>query len=381
MAVVVLGVATGLFLAALTFWRHPEPGPPAEDRATTLFVEDSFEGPAFSSEATTDDLKREAIRTVERLLEAYPNHADSLGIAGRLQFAMGASEEAVRMWRRCLELDPDFVDACFGLGLAARKRGDLLEAISMFEKVMMLEPDEPRAPPYLAGALVKLGHTEEAVVVLDNHVHTRTPSVDAVVELGQTYLHLKEYEKARQIYEALIESDPTEKRAYWGLGRVYAKLGQREEARRFLEKFRSLDSADQQSLVREVRAYVDIPVVRGLLIQALVESGQVYRSRGSLAEAEQMWRKAAFLETKNTQCRRNLLSIYEEQNRDQDALWICEELCGIEPENPDHWLNVGLLNARLDRVDDARAALRKAIQIAPDNPRCRQAYDLLEGGR
>ena len=380
-AVVAFGAGVGGFLAALPFWRRPEPSRPAEDGVATLFVEDSFEGPAFSPEATTDDFKQEAIRTAERLLEAFPSSAESLGVAARLQFAMGRSEEATRMWRRCLELDPGFAGAHFGLGLAAKNRGDLPEAISMFQKVMVLEPDEPRAPPYLAEALLKSGRAEEAAVLLDGHVHTQMPSVEAVVQLGQVYLHLEEYEKARQTFQTLIESDPTEMRAYWGLGRVFAKLGQRDEARQYLEKFRSLESADQQSLVREVRTYVDTPVVRGVLIQALVESGQVYRNHGSLAEAERVWRKAAFLETKNAQCRRNLLSMYEEQNRDHDALRICEELCGIEPENPDHWLNVGLLNGRLQRVDEALEALEKAIQIDPHDPRYRQAYDLFQGGR
>jgi hypothetical protein len=39
---------------------------------------------------------------------------------------------------------------------------------------------------------------------------------------------------------------------------------------------------------------------------------------------------------------------------------------------------VGLLNARLDNVDAGLAAIQKAIDLDPDNPRYRQAYEAVK---
>ena len=385
--VVAAAVGAGVvgFLAALPFSRHRElsrsPELHSEDRPATAVLEGSFEGAAFSPKATVDDLNRETIRTIEGLLEAYPDTPDSLSVAARHQLVLGSSDTAVEMWRRCLELDPGFVDAYFGMGLAAKNRGDLAEAVQMFEKVITLAPTEPRAPSLLAETLMKLGRIEAAAAILDEHVHTQAASTEAVIHLGQAYLQLNEYEKARQTFEALLEADPGAVEAYWGLGRAYTKLGEKEKARHYLEKFRSLLSAEQRTLVQEVRAYVDVPTARGVLAQTLVECGQVHQEYGSLAEAERMWRKAAFMEPKDTPSRRNLMALYEEQDRDHDALKICEELSEIEPDDPGHWFNIGLLNGRLGRLESGLEAITKAIQLDPDNPSYRHAYDLMTGGK
>ena len=64
----------------------------------------------------------------------------------------------------------------------------------------------------------------------------------------------------------------------------------------------------------------------------------------------------------------------------EDAIEISRQICELEPQNPDHWLNLGLLNVRLERVGPAQEAIERAMQIAPDNPKVRQAYDLVREG-
>jgi Flp pilus assembly protein TadD len=53
------------------------------------------------------------------------------------------------------------------------------------------------------------------------------------------------------------------------------------------------------------------------------------------------------------------------QNKTSEALQVVEELRQIEPENPDHWLSLGTLRARLKRFDAAESAFRRAISLGP----------------
>ncbi len=345
-----------------------------------MVPQESFDAPAFSPEATVDDLKQEAIRTVEELLEAYPDSTDSLPVAARLQSSLGNSDVAVKMWQRCAQIDPRYVDAYFAMGVAARKRGDLQEAEKMFEKVMSRAPSHPEAPALLADALMQSGRAEEAVAVLEGRV--RGPAVldKTMLTLGRAYLQLNEWEKAKQTFETLIQADPTESSAYYGLARAYARLGQRNKSQQYLQKYRSLASVDHEQYARDIRLYADAATVRRILAKTLLESGQVYRKHGETAKAEQRWRKAAVLEAENTQCRYELLYLYEEQQRDREALRISKELCEIEPENPDHWLYFGVLSGRLQQFDAALAALEHAVKLDPKNPRYRQAYALVKEG-
>ena len=92
------------------------------------------------------------------------------------------------------------------------------------------------------------------------------------------------------------------------------------------------------------------------------------------------WRKAAVLAPENLPARYQLLHLYEEQRRDHEALDICEHLCRIGPERPDHWLFVGLLYHRFGRFDAADEALRRAVRLDPENPKYARAYEMVKEG-
>lgn len=379
-----LGIAVAGLLAAA--WHcHREDGPndgrQSGEQTTASPHKELLKEPAFLPTATADDLKQEAIRAAKGVLETHPGDIDALQIAAGLHSRLGNSNEAVKIWRRCLEIDPECVAAYSSIGLAAQRAGDLEEAAGMFEKVILLEPSRLEASASLADVLLQLGKPEEVVETLQDRVRDEVVLDKALLILGQAYLQLEEYEKARETLQRLIGAAPQNGRAYYALARVYAKLGRNDESRQALEKFQSLSSLDHEARARDLREYVDLKTARNILIETLTASGRLYRDRRKPAAAEQAWRKVAVLDSANAACRYQLLYLYEEQSRDRDALAVSEELCEIEPENVQHWVNAGLLNARLDRFDAALAALQHASKLDPENLLCRQAYEIVQGGK
>jgi len=380
--VVVIG---GALLAAKLLWpdrdkptRSKRPAPATDSAPVPAAKTAAFSGAAFSPQATADDLKAEAIRTAEELLRAYPDGTDSMRIAARLQSSLGNSEAAAAIWQRCVELDPHCAEAYFKLGEIANSGGNVQQAATLFGKAAALVPDDPLAPALQADALIKLGRAEEAVAVLEPRARAPAMLDKAMLILGQAYLQLSQLDKAKQTFETLIRADPDEARAYYGLARVYARLGRKDESQENLEKFKSLASVDQEDLRLGTRAYDDAVKVRTLLVETLDDAGRVFRRRGKRAKAEQSWQKAAVLDTKDVPSRYGLLYLYEKQRRDHDALEVCEDLCRIEPENPDHWLFVGLLYHRLNRPGPALEALQRAVQLDPGNPKYERAYQRIK---
>ena len=361
------------------------PDKPASRRDTPTAADnvagDAFlDEPAFRPGATVEEWKREAVRTATELVAAFPDSAEALQVAARLQAHLGHTDAAVQLWRRAIELDADSADAYFQMALVAAKRGELEHAVEMFEKVLAIEPTHPEALARLADALMQAGKAPEAVQRLEKDLRGRPASDEVLLALGRAYLEMGRYEQAQKAFQTVIDAAPDKAGAYFGLARACARLGQAEQSRRWFQKYKDLASLDYEALARATRGYNDQRVVRDLLVDTLVAAGRVYAACDATEKAERVWRKAAVVAPGDARCRYQLLRLYEQQRRDRAALEVAEQLCRIEPEKPDCWLFVGVLRARLGRRDAGLTAIQKAMELDPQNAAYRQVYRQIKEG-
>ncbi len=381
--VLAIGASAGIYLATRSWQRRvtEQTGDPKIIKTVQVGHEPWLADPAFSPEATVEQLIAQGTENTTELLRAFPDSAVAAGIAGRWWFNLGQTAKARTMWQRSIQLDPRFTDGYFGMGVIAKDGGDFDEAVKMFTKVVELDPAEPQAPSLLGETLMKSGHIEQAVGFLERAARQPDPSVITSSDLGQAYLQMKQYDKARRIYEALIQAAPNTGSAYYGLAQAYAKLGQRKKAREYLKKYRSFAAVDQEELVRYVRGYSDRDSLRKYLAQSSLGCAALYTENGEKEAAERYWRMTSVLDPTNTLCLEQLLTHYESQHRLADAVLIGRQLCNLQPDNPDHWLDVAILYGRLGRLDQAMTAAAKAVQLAPGNPKYKQAYEVIRQNR
>ncbi len=376
-----MGVAIGLLLAALAGCSDKSGSgsrTKAGNQQPTIGHEAWLSDPEFTPDATPEQLRQATADLVDNLVKRYPNKPDALNAAGRALMGLGHLEKAKGLWQTCLTLDPQFVGTYFGLGMVADEAGDFGTAARMYRKVIELAPEESRGPDMLARTLVNDGKVEEAVTMLATYFKTHAPTVDGLEQLGSAYLQLKQYDKAKTVFEMVVQAVPDERRGYYGLVRVYTQLGDRQKAREYSKKFRARVAANQKKGIDSVRLFSDTAFLRDMLLRTLNEAGEAAAKIGDPDFAEEMWRKAAVLVPKDGLSRHKLLSLYDQQKRDADGLVVCQELSEIEPDNGDYWLNIGLLQGRLQHLDRARAALQQAIRLDPHNPRYQAAYKVLK---
>ncbi|MFQ5759714.1 MAG: tetratricopeptide repeat protein, partial [Acidiferrobacterales bacterium] len=91
-------------------------------------------------------------------------------------------------------------------------------------------------------------------------------------------------------------------------------------------------------------------------------------------EAEAAYKKAIDIDPNFVPAYVNLADLYRAQNKDAEAKKLLLEAIKIQPDNGSLRHAYGLLLVRQKRLTDAISALKKAIDLAPNNTRYRYVY-------
>ncbi len=138
--------------------------------------------PATQVEA--EELKREAIRFANELIEAYPEDAVTFALLGAAHHNNGDSDEAEKWLMKCLALDPDRADAYGILALIASKRGDFERAVAMCREALKRNPAMREVQHRLGQALMDLGDSDELIRTMEQVVKIPPPSSESYYLLG-----------------------------------------------------------------------------------------------------------------------------------------------------------------------------------------------------
>ncbi|NLS94304.1 MAG: tetratricopeptide repeat protein [Planctomycetaceae bacterium] len=202
---------------------------------------------------------------------------------------------------------------------------------------------------------------------MQTHLRLVPQSAEGHCRLGQVYLEAKNYQRAQQYFLAALEILPTSPTARDGLASALAGLGQTEQAEKYRDAEMPAQSADRREPeVESVSDEVQLAQTRSAAAFALTDIGRVHGARGDLPEALKLWTRAAEIDPQHLECRQLLVSIYQQSQEYEKALHFLEQLAAIEPGNPVHQVNIGVLASQTGRFDDAEKAFRRVQQLIPD---------------
>jgi tetratricopeptide (TPR) repeat protein len=220
----------------------------------------------------------EALGHLEAALEAFPNDAPILALAGRLAYSLNRDTETIDYLTRALSQNPKNVEAWIVLGRTYYRRTSLADARNAFEKALESEVANEEAHFYLGEIAAQELRFEDAV----EH-YGKSPAPAAVRGRARALLKLGRYDEARGALEELssveeppreraealllmanVESaeghdekgvaaltaartlDPNAMETRYLLGTVLARLGRTAEAREELENFQRLKSFEEE---------------------------------------------------------------------------------------------------------------------------------------
>ena len=267
----------------------------------------------------------------------------------------GEYEAAAEAARRAVTANPRMVDAWDVLGNALEQQAKLEEAVQAYKKAM--EISGPRSEIILAISRVQLelGHVEEALAGIEM---ARQAGVINPNSLRRTALLLAEWDRldeALDLVEEAAEDGTAESLA--ALGRVLSEQGRQEDAIRELDRALSVDPANARA-----NEYL----------------GLVYLRQGDSDLARQYSAMAVELDPTLADAWNNLGAALYFLERPEEALGAWEEAVAQDPSQYETLFNIGIKAPELGRLEQARFALRRFIETAPQR---RYAADIEEARR
>jgi len=312
-------------------------------------------------------IQREAVALADRLIRDFPDDLEVLYTRGLILNKFVNREEAARCWQECLQYDPDFAEAHYDLGKALFKMGQYEEALVSLRRAVELKASPADTRVQLADALISLGRPAEVIPVMMEQVREAPEETAGWFYLGHAYFLLGEYDRAAELYVRALDRNPRCHQAWHGLARVCQKRGQAQRARECLRLVTLFQGEFfQRHHERKRRDFGELDTLEGALAGAYSDAGRIYLARGNVAVAEECWNKAAGMDPMNITSRVALLRLYSDSGRAEAMRPLLEQLCKIEPDNPVHFRNLGVYLSSQGDAEQAEAALRRFVELAPD---------------
>jgi tetratricopeptide (TPR) repeat protein len=261
--------------------------------------------------AVSDGKAQDGIRAFMQLAQLEPNRTEPVLAAAQLYYGLGFMEDALALSVRALLIEPNNPSIYFNIGLIYVKQKQLAPAIEALEHAVALKPEMSKARLLLANTYVAGGKPESAINTLQEGLKLNPQSPELMISLGDADVkggHLVEAENEFRASIAVRESVG----ARIGLARVYRLQHRYPEA-----------IAEMTSLLQKQPNALD----------ARLELG---------------------------------VGFYESGDR-QAAMREFEAFSHAQPDRAEGYYYLGLIDLDENRVREAVAYLKQALEFAPGN--------------
>ncbi len=196
-----------------------------------------------------------AAAAANRALESDPDNYLALTVRGRLRFQEGDLPGAERDFLAALRAEPEGAMAIYGLGLVHFQKGQYGEAESRFRRALGLTGDFPEAELNRGLALDALGRREEALKVLEKLVKEHPELAAVQLGLGRIYFYSGRFDRALAFLRNALALDPAGWEARYFIGKCLLEEGDRAGAREYFLSARQRGGARPALLTDLARVY------------------------------------------------------------------------------------------------------------------------------
>lgn len=337
----------------------PEEAPPI-DPATVL-------GLSVQLPDSPQSLKEEAFQVCLQLLGDEPNRPEAFAVAALTSMRYGKTDEAMRYWQEAIQKNESFSPTWLGLGTIAAERGDYEEAERLLRRALQLNQQAPSGYAQMVEVLLQRAKADEALPIARDFVRRFPESAQSHFWLGQTLMELGRFDEARKAHRDALDRDPGLAPSYYALAVANLRLGDRDAAARWRAEFAEVNEHYLEKERGRDRLYRDVAAQRLAAANTHKSAGDVYLAAGRLIKAEAHWLRGAAIAPDETACRESLVMLYQKQDRPAAGLGVTTELVALDGKRADYWQWHGDFQSRRAQWDDAVAAYRRAIQLAPDH--------------
>ena len=285
--------------------------------------------------------------------------ADAYGELGTLLMAADYPDAAEPSFIGAQRLAPADRRWPYYLAHLYRKRGDLEKARMLFERALQLRPDDVDTLVWLGDVALAQGRPGDAEPRFAQALAQEPTSLSARFGLGRAALARQEYRQAVGYLEDVLKRDPDAAGAHYPLGMAYRGLGDQQKA-------------DAQLRLRKNREILPADPLM-VALEELLDSPQVYESRGIRALDKKKWPEAAALFRKGLELAPDSAAL---QHRLGTAAFMMGDRAGAEAQfqqavrtSPDYFPAQYSLGVLLQEQGKHAAAVERftaAVRARPD---------------
>ncbi|WP_159874838.1 tetratricopeptide repeat protein [Aquitalea denitrificans] len=306
-----------------------------------------------------------ALQAAQQCLEAEPDNAPIWTLLGVCAARLARQSLAEQCWQQALQLDPSVVDAHYNLGCLYGERRERGLAEQHYRAELRLQPGHAGSLGNLAVLLAQAGQLAEAEAcyrqALQATAHTRD-GLDVRYNLALLLSQTDRLEEAEALLQVLLQQQPDDEAGNALLGSLYQQQGQDEAARACWERI--LQHAPQHP-------------------EALNNLALICQQQRRWDEAASLLQRALLQAAPPPDLLLNQANGLLQQGNAAAALPLLQQAIAQHPRHAPLHDALGVVCSELREAEQAEAAMRRAVELAPGQPRFRQnlAYLHLALGR
>jgi tetratricopeptide (TPR) repeat protein len=257
----------------------------------------------------------------------------------------GRLAEAEKIYRRILEATPDHFDSLHLLGVIFHQRGQHAQAVRQIDLALRRSPQNPFALNNRGVALGELKRFDEALASFDRAIAAQPDYADAHSNRGNMLKAVGRFAEALASFDRALALRPDFAEAHSNRGDVLATMKRPGQA---------LDACDRALVLRP--DFAEAHCNRGNALQGL------QRFEEAVAACD----RALTLQPDFAEAHSNRGNALHELGRFDEALAACDRAVVLRPDFAAAHCNRGNALQELARFDDAVAAYDRALVLQPD---------------
>jgi tetratricopeptide (TPR) repeat protein len=178
----------------------------------------------------------QALASLDKLIQAFPNHYEPLITRGDLLRTRQRPEEAAEAYTQALRLIPELKSyhwpILFARGVCLERQGKWPAAEADLRRALALHPDQPDVLNYLGYTmLIRHERIDEAREMIEKAMALKPQDPQIADSMGWALYSLAQYEEAAAYLEKALDLVPSDPVVNDHLGDAYWQLGRRTEAK------------------------------------------------------------------------------------------------------------------------------------------------------
>lgn len=282
-----------------------------------------------------------SIRRAIQLTRDAPSYYSNLGEIERQRGNLDAAETALN---RAVGLDPTSAQAFNNLGIVYYDKRDFEKASESYRKSLAINPNYAEAHNNLANVLRAQGKFDEAVNEYELAIESRENYPEAYNNMGTVFRDSQKFEEAELSYRRAITLKGDYLEALNNLGALLVQQDRYEEGLRVLADTLKLHPGDAKTLVNIARTHLR----RGAYIMAERAANMALESDPESIDALCIAGQAA-----------------HDLDKYDASLDFFERALDIESNNIEVLNHYGIALKSVGRLEDARNAFLKALELVP----------------